>query len=475
MELINIKKIAKSANLIILADKKSSLKEFNFSEKELKFVKNSIKNEHKIIELNQFERYIFIVILSKEKMYANQEKVRKSAYKMYGKISSKEIKNVTIVNTSFSNSLLLSFVEGLMLSNYSFTKYFTKDVDKKQASLNKIKVKSKNLTNKDLQRLLIIVEGVFITRDLVNEPFSGLNAVQFAERINNLSKEAGFSVEILNKKQIETLKMGGLLTVNRASKIPPTFSIIKWKHKDAKNSKPLILVGKGIVFDTGGYNLKPGKFMNDMKSDMGGGAAVVGTMYAISKLNLPINVIGLVPATDNLIGKDGYVTGDVIKMHNGMTVEVLNTDAEGRLILADALSYAQKYNPELVIDMATLTGAAVHAIDNYATAIMSNASRKTTNKLLKSGEATNERLIEFPLWDEYGEGLKSKLADLKNLGNSYAGHISAAKFLEHFTDYPWIHLDIAPSAFLDAKTDYRGVGATGTPVRLLVNFIENSI
>lgn len=475
MKLSIIKKISKTSNLIILSDKNTSFKEWKFSENELKFIKKSIKNNEKTVEINQYSRFVFLVFGETSRTAENKENFRNLAYKIYTSVSKKQIDELTIVNENFDFSLSYAFIEGLMLSNYSFSKYFTKDAEKKHTSLKTIKIRDKKATEQNIQNLQSIIEGVFVSRDLVNEPFSGLNAVDLSNRIKKLSKIAGFSAEVLNKKQIEVLKMGGLLTVNRASKIPPTFSILEWKPEDAKNKKPLVLVGKGIVFDTGGYNLKPGKYMNDMKSDMAGAAAVVGTLYAIAKLKLPVHVIGLVPSTDNLIGKDGYVTGDVIKMYNGMTVEILNTDAEGRLILADALSYAQKYSPDLVIDMATLTGAAIAAVGTIATAMMANTNKKTTKKLFKAAEQTHERLIEFPLWEEYGEGLKSKIADIKNIGGSYAGHISAAKFLEHFTDYPWVHLDIAPSAFLDTKTDYRGVGATGTPVRLLVNFIQNYI
>ncbi|MBN2663078.1 MAG: leucyl aminopeptidase family protein [Bacteroidales bacterium] len=475
MKLSIIKKTSKNSNLIILSEKNASLKEWKFSEDELKFIKKSIKNNDKIIEINQYSRYVFLIFAETSKTDENKENFRSLAYKVFSLIRKKQIEDVCVSNDVFDFCLYNAFIEGLMLSNYTFLKYFTKDIENKKEVLKTIQIREKKATEQNTKSLQTIIEGVFVTRDLVNEPFSGLNSVDLSNRIKKLSTIAGFTAEVLNKKQIEALKMGGLLAVNRASKIPPTFSILEWKPEDAKNKKPLILVGKGIVFDTGGYNLKPGKYMDNMKSDMAGAAAVVGTLYAIAKLKLPVHVIGLVPATDNLIGKDGYVTGDVIKMHNGMTVEVLNTDAEGRLILADALSYAQKYSPELVIDIATLTGAAVGAIGTFATAMMAKTNKNITKKLYKSADYTHERLIEFPLWEEYGEGLKSKIADIKNIGGAYAGHISAAKFLEHFTDYPWVHLDIAPSAFLETKTDYRGVGATGTPVRLLVNFIQNYI
>ncbi len=470
------KTILKTYDVAILADKTSDFKKMDFSDEQIDFIKKSIKNEKSIITINNLDKFFFIIILNKEKKaYKLKEEARKKAYQLHGILNNEKIEKIIVKNEIFDSQITSAFAESLILSTYSFTKYFTKDADKKNSTVKSIKIYDKKITQKDLDKINTITEGVFIARDLVNEPFSGLNSVQLAEKITNLSKEAGFNVEVLNKKQIEALKMGGLLAVNKASRIPPTFSIIEWKPENAKNKKPIILVGKGIVFDTGGYNLKPGEYMNDMKQDMGGAAAVIGALYAIAKLKMPVYVIGLVPSTDNLIGKDGYVTGDVLTMHNGMTVEVRNTDAEGRLILADALSYAQKYKPELVIDMATLTGAAIRAIGELATAMMSNTDKKTRKTIIKASKDTYERIVEFPMWEEYGEQLKSDIADIKNLGGPYAGQITAAKFLEHFTAYKWIHLDIAPTAFKNKKTDYHGIGGTGVPIRLLINFIEKYI
>ncbi|MBN2893718.1 MAG: leucyl aminopeptidase [Bacteroidales bacterium] len=469
-------KLLKSIDLVILANKKSKFEDFELSEEEIKFIERKIKDEEKTIKLNKLDNEIFIQIVDEEKAaYKEAESVRKSATGICKSLNKNKKKNVLVVNNNIKPIYTVAFVESLLLSNYTFNKYFTKDVEKKQNTLDSIQVLDKNLSNKDLDKIKIIIDGVYIARDLVNEPFSGLNSVDLANKIKEISNESGFNLEVLNKKQIEALKMGGILAVNRASEIPPTFSILEWKPEKRKNSKPIILVGKGIVFDSGGYSLKPGQYMEDMKSDMAGAAAVIGVLSVVAKLKLPVHVIGLVPSTDNLIGKNGYVPGDVLKMYNGMTVEVLNTDAEGRLILADALSYAKKYNPELVIDLATLTGAAARAIGDLASGMMSNASRKVTKALHKSGKKTYERLMEFPLWEEYSEMLKSPIADLKNIGGINAGHITAAKFLENFTDYPWVHLDIAPNAYLEKNNDYRGKGATGIPVRMLVHFIENYI
>jgi len=233
-----------------------------------------------------------------------------------------------------------------------------------------------------------------------------------------------------------------------------------------------VFVGKGVVYDTGGLSLKPTSSMDTMKCDMSGAAAVASALYAIALAKLPVYTIALVPATDNRPDGNAYVPGDIITMMDGTTVEVLNTDAEGRLILADALTYAKKYDPILVIDMATLTGAAEAALGNIGIAGMHNEVGKYFPQLVKSGFSVNERIAEFPFWDDYEEMLKSEIADLKNIGGKFAGAITAGKFLQHFTGYPWIHLDIAGPAFLDKRDSYRTIGGTGVGVRLLFDFVK---
>jgi len=269
--------------------------------------------------------------------------------------------------------------------------------------------------------------------------------------------------------------MGGLLSVAAGSLDPPTFNILEWKPEKALNARPVIFVGKGVVFDTGGLTLKPTpNSMDLMKSDMAGAAAVAGTLYALAKAKMPYHVVGLIPATDNRPGVKATAPGDVITMYGGTTVEVMNTDAEGRLILGDALEYAKKYDPEIVIDLATLTGAAVKAIGQYGIVFMSTASENEKEILKASGEQTYERLVELPLWDEYADMIKSDIADMKNVSSSTnAGAITAGKFLEHFTDYPWVHLDIAGPAYLSASDGYRTKNATGTGIRLLIKYLKN--
>lgn len=367
--------------------------------------------------------------------------------------------------------ITLAVIEGITLANYQFLTYKTGDASKPNA-FKALGVKSSDITEQDLDELYQVAVGTFAARDFVNEPVITLTATEWSKRITELGKQTGFSTTVFDKKKIEELKMGGLLGVNKGSVEPPTFNILEWKPKNTKNSKPIVLVGKGVVYDTGGYNVKTVQ-MAKMKSDMGGGAAVCGAMAAISASNLPVHVIGLIPATDNRIDGKAIVADDVLTMMSGATVEVLNTDAEGRLILADALHYAKQYDPELVIDLATLTGAAARITDYHGISMC--ADKTDTTALKESGERVYERLMEFPMWKEYHEAIKSNVADIKNIGGAAGGNITAATFLHYFTDYPWVHLDIAGPSFMDNDVDYRLKGGTGVGVRLLYDFIKTSV
>lgn len=382
--------------------------------------------------------------------------------------------SVTFLPAKEAGKLVLEAIaEAAILSNYQFLEYKT---EKKENSLEKLEIlsddtKADQWVKSGMQRAI----ATTVARDLVNEPVITLTAEELANRATQLGDHYGFSVEVLNKSRIESLKMGGLLAVNYGSPNPPTFTIMEWKPQNAVNQKPVVFVGKGVVYDTGGLSLKPtANSMDFMKADMAGAAAVIGAMCGISALDLPVHVIGLVPATDNRPGQNAYTPGDVIKMFDGSTVEVLNTDAEGRMLLADALAYAKKYEPELVIDLATLTGAAVVAVGPEAIAMMSTADESVKDEAKKAGNEVYERLVELPLWKEYGEYLKSEIADKKNIGGRSAGSITAGKFLESFTDYPWIHLDIAGPAFIHKPSSYRGRNGTGVGVRLLIKYIENT-
>jgi leucyl aminopeptidase len=369
-----------------------------------------------------------------------------------------------------SNEALFALSEGLLLSSYRFTQHFSKP---KTYKFQHIYV-SKSLSNDQLSELASMAKAVGWTRDMVNTPVSHLTAEQLAEAISQLGQEAGFQVQVLGKAQIEALKMGGLLAVNKGSIDPPTFTIAEYKPSNAVNKKPIVLVGKGVVYDTGGLSLKPTPgSMDTMKGDMAGGATMAAVIYFAALQKLPVHIVGLIPATDNRPGGNAYTPGDVITMFDGTTIEVLNTDAEGRMILADALAYSAKYDPEIVIDAATLTGAALRAIGTEATIIMGNAGDDYFHDLEKIGFDVHERVVRFPFWDDYKTHMKSKIADMKNIGGPNAGMISAGKFLEHFVKAPYIHMDIAGPAWLDSKENYKGDGGTGAGVRLLYQFLKN--
>jgi leucyl aminopeptidase len=369
------------------------------------------------------------------------------------------------------DNLSASYAEGIVLANYQFLKYF-KEKDTLKSSFHSLHLLTQFIPSNEVALLNTLFEGVCAARDLVNEPLSYLTAVQLSEEIKRLGKAANFSVNVLDKAAIEALKMGGLLAVNKGSIDPPTFSILEWKPAQTVNKKPIVLVGKGVVYDTGGLSLKPtANSMDFMKCDMAGAAGVIGAMYAVAKAALPIHLICLVPSTDNRPGLNAYAPGDVVTMYSGSTVEVLNTDAEGRMLLADALHYAKQYDPELVIDMATLTGSAAHALGSQGAVFMGTASHQTKKALSRAGIKTQERLVEFPLWKEYAEQLKSDVADLKNLGGPMAGAITAGKFLEHFTAYDWLHIDMAGPAYLHHEDAYRTKGGTGYGVQLIYNFL----
>ena len=380
-----------------------------------------------------------------------------------------DVNSIVIIDTIMKSDDALKIAEGMALSNYTFDKYKKEKIKK----LKEIHIVS-NTPSKEINELNKVIEGVYFSRDLINEPFSHLKAIDLAAAAKKSSNNNGFKVKVLLKKEIENLKMGGLLAVNQGSLDEPTFTIMEWKPKNAKNKQPIVLVGKGIVYDTGGLSLKPTKDSMDlMKVDMGGAGIVIGTMQAISANKLPVHVIGLAPATDNRPSGNAYAPGDVITMYDKTTVEVLNTDAEGRLILADALSYAKKYDPQLVIDLATLTGSAANSIGHYGIVSMYKGAKSEHEKLKQVGHKVHERLAEMPFWSEYDDLIKSDIADIKNIGGTQAGAITAGKFLSHFVNYPWIHLDIAGPTFTKQKYGYRGKGATGMGVRLLYEFIKN--
>jgi len=372
-----------------------------------------------------------------------------------------------------------ALVEGFLLGSYRFDRYRTEKREDYEGPQRLVVHAAGNdkASRRGAERGRVVSEAVCTARDLVNLSPDEKTPQLLAKEIEKLAKKYGLDASTWDKALIEEEGMGGLLAVNRGSPEPPTFTVIEWRPESATNDRPVVLVGKGVVFDTGGLSLKPTKdSMDAMKSDMAGAAAVIGAMEAIARLELPLYVVALIPATDNRPGENAYVPGDVVRMHSGATVEVLNTDAEGRMLLADALSYAKTYKPQLVIDVATLTGAAVVALGSEVAAVMTNESEGAEERLKLvhgAGARSGDLVHPLPMYGHYDDQLKSDVADMKNVGGREAGSITAAKFLERFTAYPWIHLDIAGPAFLRSAKPYRPVGGTGFGVRLLVEVLRD--
>lgn len=470
---IDLKPELNSSTRVYLIEDNKYIPKDILSKQELDYVISKLDNDISQAFVNKYDKKFYFVKIKLDNSNKTQEKIRQEGANILLNINRDKCNKIDVVDLSVNEVFAISFAEGMALANYQFLKYF-KDAESKKNSLSEINIVSKTLKKQSVIELNAGVEGNFWAKDLVNEPLSFLTATELSNQIINKTKPLGVKVEVLDQVKIETLKMGGLLAVNKGSLDPATFTILEWKPENTRNTRPIVLVGKGIVYDTGGLSLKPtANSMDFMKSDMGGAAAMVGTIYAIAKANIPVHVICLIPATDNRPSGNAYAPGDIVKMHNDLTVEVLNTDAEGRMILADALSYAKKYNPELVLDAATLTGAAVAALGSEASAMMGTATEDIKEKLKVAGYKTHERVVEFPFFDEYNEYLKSDIADLKNIGGPLAGTITAGKFLENFTDYPWIHIDIAPTAWSKTKKHYIPKGATASGVRLFFEFIKN--
>lgn len=460
--------------VLYLGNKKTNWKTLGLDKKEIDYINKRIADKESLIAINQFTRMLFIQLfdeLEQKDEPKQLESLRNSGSKVCATINAHKYQSIQLVSLIDNDPLLLAIAEGCALTNYQFLKYKS---EKDKNTLTDVYIAAAGLKKRNVAELEIVIDAVCKARDLVNEPQSYLDAPTFASEMKSMGKKAGFTTEVLNKKQIEALKMGGLLAVNQGSQTPPTFTIMEWKPKKPVSKKPIVLVGKGVVYDTGGLSLKPtANSMDYMKCDMAGGALVAATLYAIAKAELNVHVIGLVPATDNRPGENAYVPGDVLKMYDGQTVEMLNADAEGRLILADALAYAKQYKPALVMDFATLTGAAAAAIGSQGIVCMGTADEATKLNLKLSGNHVHERLAEFPFWEEYGKLLKSDIADMKNIGGPSAGAITAGKFLEKYIDYPWMHFDIAGPAWNMTADGYRSKNGTGVGVRLMFDFLKN--
>jgi leucyl aminopeptidase len=443
------------------------------SSQEKEFAGNQLMAREESVFINSYGKCTYLIRLKEGISHHKiREELRKTASNLKKTIRGNNHSELVIASDNAYSGAVVDFAEGLILSMYSFDKYKTSTEEGKDKNYPAGILLYGDIADSEIKWLVDLTDAVYFTRDLINEPVNHLNASTLASEIKKLGDSAGFSVEILTKGKIEALKMGGLLAVNKGSVDPPVFSILEWHPSNCLNKKPIVLVGKGIVYDTGGLNIKTGEFMAGMNGDMAGAAIVTGVMYTMAKTGIPLHIIGLVPSTDNRPGGNAYAQGDIIRMYNKMTVEVGNTDAEGRIILADAISYASKYSPELIIDIATLTGSAAMTFGNQAIAMMTNADRKYIDLLKECGNDVYERIGELPFFEEYEELIKSDIADIKNVGGREAGAITAGKFLERFAEFPLIHLDIAGTEMLKKDDFYRIKNGPGSGLRLLSAFLK---
>lgn len=367
-----------------------------------------------------------------------------------------------------------ALVEGALLGSYRYDRWKSRTADfpPRIRSLRLLvpDARTRRAVAAAVRTAVIACEGTMLARDLANAPGNELYPASLARRAADEGRRRGFRVRVLAGPALRRERMGGLIGVGRGSARSPRFIIMEHGRR-GRRTPTIVLVGKGVTFDSGGISIKPSADMALMKMDMSGAAAVIGALSAAARLKLPIHLVGLVPAVENLPGGRALKPGDILTHVNGLTSEVDNTDAEGRLILADALAYAARYTPDAVIDLATLTGAVVVALGQVVSGMM-GTDRRVMDELREAGLRTYERVWELPLYEEYEKLIASDVADVKNVGGRWAGAITAALFLKRFAgDLPWVHLDIAGTAIMESRTEYISKGGTGVGVRLLTDFL----
>ena len=365
-----------------------------------------------------------------------------------------------------------ALIEGIMLGGYEFNKYKTND--KKWGGIKNVKFVSSGIRERnfkeDLEYASIISEATNFARDLINEPPVVLTPTKLSETAKEIALKEKLECKIFGKEEMEKKGMGGLLAVSRGSDEPPKFIHLTYKPKGSIK-KAVAVVGKGITFDSGGLCIKPRDSMRTMKGDMAGAACVLGVMKVISRLKPPIKVHGLISATENMPGARAYKPDDIIRALNGKTIEVIDTDAEGRIVLSDALSYAMELKVDEIVDLATLTGACVVALGDYTAGVMGNNER-LINRIIKAAKLAGEKVWQLPMDDELRKEIESDVADVKNVGSRFGGAITAAMFLEKFVgDTPWAHLDIAGPAFIEKGGEWYPKGATGFGVRTIIRYL----
>lgn len=367
-------------------------------------------------------------------------------------------------------------LEGALLALYNFEAPSLRVIDQPQ------KIESLTIIEFDDRKLEHIKNGVnvaratsagvYLARELINLPANYATPTRMAEAAQEIAQAYGMKITVGDREWASQHKMGAYLAVAKGAGEPPKFIILE-HNGDRQDLDTVVLVGKGITFDSGGISIKPSEKMDEMKADMSGAAAVLGAMKAVGSLNIPLRVIGITPCTENMPDANAYRPADIITASNGKTIEIISTDAEGRMILADALVYAGQYRPKAVVDLATLTGACVIALGKGVAAGLFCNDEMLQAKLVASGKKTHERVWPMPLWDDYKSSIKSIMADMKNSGGRFGGVGTSAIFLKEFTDYPWAHIDIAGMMLADKDDGYSPAGGVGYGVRLLVDFLQN--
>ena len=469
--------------LALVADKKSILDFKELDNNTLNKIQYAINNEdfnfNKFSSLEiindkntSFSKIILISPGKKSSIQSNDFAIIGGKINQISSKSSKKIVSILVAKEFSTDDNLIQIGFGATLNTYKFDKYKTKKKTKKQ--INEVKIISNNATKlkNKLKNKNSVAEGIFLARDLVNEPSNVLNPEAYAKRIKELSK-FGLKVEVLNEAKMKRLGMWSLLGVGRGSQYESQLVIIRWDGNKSKKTKPLCFVGKGVCFDSGGISLKPGNKMEEMIGDMGGSAAVVGLMKTLALRKAKVNVIGVVGLVENMPDGTAQKPGDIVKSMSGQTIEIQNTDAEGRLVLADALWYAQdKYKPEIMIDLATLTGAIVMSLGNKMAGIFSN-NDDLSEKLMEAGRVSGDNVWRLPLSESYDKMINSQFADMKNIGMGGAGSITAAQFLKRFVNkVPWVHIDIAGTATGMEKSSVNTSWASGFGVNLLDTLIS---
>lgn len=481
-----------SISLRYLVDEKKLQQSFNALERvfDVKFSelqrKNFLSKNGKEIRVSKDEGKPDAVIIHKIILDAkfNVDYFRNHLSKFIQNLEDEQVQNVHVFIPNYGTFkkyfvneeyYYQSFIEGLFLGNYSFDKYLSEKKQKRQLNIFFYAEDSKKLKSA-IQTAKNINTGLSFARDLQNEPSINLTPELLANRIKEELDKLKIKTIVFDEKEIARKLMGGLLAVGMGSSNPPRFIQINYKSsKSSKKKLPTVcLVGKGVTFDSGGISIKPAANMGDMKADMSGAAVVAGTIIAAAKNKLPMNIIGIIPSAENMISGSSLRPGDIIKTSSGKTIEVDNTDAEGRVILADALDFASKLKPDVIIDLATLTGACVVALGEFVAGLFCT-NDELSNSLYDAGQKTFDRIWRLPLWDEYSLLNKSEVADIKNLGGRWGGAITAAKFLENFVkpELKWAHLDIAGPAFPNNSTNYTKKYMTGFGVRLLSDYLAN--